>query len=265
MTEITPVDQRVSNNRATAPTFDFSGAHICVTGGTSGIGLAVAKAFDAAGGHVMVTGTRATASDYDHADELANFHYEQMNMLDDASIDAVVDKLWIMDVLVNNAGATFAGGLDESTPEGFAAALQCNLLGGHRFIRGCHGLMKSSEHPGGAAVISVASMSAFRPVPIVPGYGAAKAALVQITMGLGAAWAADGVRVNAVAPGLIETNMTSPMMDMPELLDPELAKVPMARVGQTADVVPMFLFLASPAAAYITGQTFNVDGGYSVT
>ena len=249
----------------TAPTFDFTGAHVCVTGGTSGIGLGVANAFADAGAHVMVTGTRPSAADYDLDGALERFHYEPMNTRDPASIDAVVEKLWVMDVLVNNAGANFPDGMDESTPDGFDAAVELNLLGGHRFIRGCHELMKGSHHPGGACVISVASMSAFRPSPLVPGYGAAKAAIIQMTKQLGLTWAADGIRVNAVAPGLIESNMTAVMKGLAELEDAELAKVPMARWGTPADLAPMFLFLAGPAAAFITGQTFNVDGGYSLT
>jgi NAD(P)-dependent dehydrogenase (short-subunit alcohol dehydrogenase family) len=261
-----PVEWACTFRRVTAaPTFDFSGAHICVTGGSNGIGLGLAAAFADAGAAVMVTGTRAAASDYDHADLLGRFHYAQMNMDDPAQIDAVVEHLFAMDVLVNNAGATFARGLDESTPDGFDAAVQTNLLGGHRFVRGCEALLKASEHPGGGAVINVASMAATRPSPLVPGYGAAKAAVIQMTRHLGLVWAADGVRVNAIAPGLVESNMTAVMKEVPDLEAAELAKVPLGRWGTPADLVGAVLFLASPAAAFVTGQTLNVDGGYSLT
>jgi len=101
-------------------------------------------------------------------------------------------------------------------------------------------------------------------VPFVPGYGAAKAAIVQMTKNLGVAWARDGVRVNAVAPGLIESNMTSAMKGIEALEKPEIDRTPMGRWGVPEDVAPAFLFLASPAARFITGQTLCVDGGYSV-
>ena len=213
----------------------------------------------------MVSGTRPTGADYDHADQLERFHYVQLDMRDPDGIDRVVADLFAMDVLVNNAGTTFPDGLDESTPDGFDASVQTNLLGGHRFVRGCESLLKASEHPGGAAVINVASMAASRPSPLVPGYGAAKAAVIQMTRHLGLVWAADGVRVNAIAPGLIESNMTAIMKEVPELEAAELAKVPMARWGTPDDLVGIVLFLASPAASFITGQTINVDGGYSLT
>jgi NAD(P)-dependent dehydrogenase (short-subunit alcohol dehydrogenase family) len=100
-------------------------------------------------------------------------------------------------------------------------------------------------------------------VPPVPGYGAAKAGIVQMTKNLAVAWAGDGIRVNAVAPGLIATAMTAGMRGVAALEGPQLARTPLGRWGEAADVVPAFLFLASAEACFVTGQTWCVDGGYT--
>ena len=241
-------------------TFDFSGTAVLVTGGTSGIGNAIAGAFTDAGANVTVTGTRAAASDYDT--ELDRFTYRRAEMTDAPSIDALVASLDRLDVLVNNAGANFPGGRDEWEPDAFAAALTLNLAGPMRLTAGCRGLLQRSAAEGGASVVNMASMTAFRSVPIVPGYGSAKAGLVALTRNLARHWVGDGIRVNAVAPGVIDTPMTAPMASIPELVEGEVAHIPMGRFGDVGEVVGAVLFLSSAAASYITGHTLAVDGGY---
>ncbi|MEZ5133858.1 MAG: SDR family oxidoreductase [Acidimicrobiales bacterium] len=245
-------------------TFDFSGARVLVTGGTSGIGHAVARAFVDAGAVVTVTGTGPDAAAY--ATDLDGCTYRQLRLDDPGSVDALVAdlaaELDALDVLVNNAGATFAGGLDEWTPDGFAAALGLNLAGPMRLTAGCRPLLAASTAVGGASVIGLASMAAYRASRIVPGYGAAKAGLVALTGSLALQWAADGIRVNAVAPGIIDTPMTAPMAHLPELLDAELAHTPMGRLGTPDEVAGVVLFLASASASFLTGHTVAVDGGY---
>ena len=241
--------------------FDFSGARVLVTGGSNGIGLGIARAFDAAGAAVTITGRRAAASDYDH--DLSAFAYHSLDVRDSKALDALAGSLDALDVLVNNAGANLML-RNEWKPEVFEEAVRINLFGAFQLAVACKELLARSPLDGGGSILNVASMSAFVAVPYVPGYGAAKAAIVQMTKNLGVAWARDGVRVNAVAPGLIESNMTSAMKGIEALEKPEIDRTPMGRWGVPEDVAPAFLFLASPAARFITGQTLCVDGGYSV-
>ena len=243
-----------------AVTFDFTGTNVLVTGGSSGIGHAIAHAFADVGASVAITGTRGAAADYDA--DLTPFTYRRAEMTDPATIDALVASLDRLDVLVNNAGANFPDGRDEWEPDAFAAALSLNLAGPMRLTAGCRGLLQRSAAAGGASVVNMASMTAFRSVPIVPGYGSAKAGLVALTRNLARHWVADGIRVNAVAPGVIDTPMTAPMASIPELVEAEVAHIPMGRFGDVTEVVGAVLFLSSAAASYITGHTLAVDGGY---
>jgi len=240
--------------------FDFDGARVLVTGGTSGIGHAVASAFAVAGADVTVTGTRGTADAYDT--DLSSFDFRRVEMRDTAAVDALAASFARLDVLVNNAGANFPDGRDEWDPDTFADALALNLAGAMRLTVRSADALRASDATAGASVVSMLSMGAFRSVQVVPGYCASKAALGSLTQNLAMRWIKDGIRVNAVAPGIIDTPMTAPMAAFPRLLESELARVPMGRMGTPEEVASSVLFLSSAAASYITGTVLAVDGGF---
>ena len=245
-----------------APTFDFADAHVLVTGGTSGIGHAIAHAFAHAGAHVTITGTKESTAAYDT--DLAPFTYRQCRMTDTAEIEAVAAGLDRLDVLVNNAGQNLPGGRNEYEPDVFEETVAINLFGAFRLATATRDLLGRSAIEGGASVVSLGSMSSYFGIEMVPAYGAAKAGIVQLTKTLAVAWAKHGIRVNAVAPGIVETGMTAPMMPFEQLTGPLLARTPMGRFAAPEEIAPAVLFLTSPAARYITGQTLAVDGGFSV-
>lgn len=243
-------------------TFDFAGSHVIVTGGTSGIGNAIAVAFRAAGAAVTVTGTRESVADYES--DLEAMSYQQLAMTDRDAIEAFARSVSTLDVLVNNAGANFPGGRDEWEPDVFEESVTLNLSGAFRLTTGVRDALRVSSNAGGASVVNIVSMAAYLAVPIVPGYGSGKAGLLQLTRNLAALWAHDSIRVNAIAPGVIDTRMTAPMKDIPALVDETLAHVPMGRWGTVDEVAPAVLYLCSEQASYITGHALAVDGGYLI-
>lgn len=238
--------------------FDFTGTTALITGGTSGIGHGIASLFRDAGAQVTITGTRPAAGEYDT--DLSGMSYRQLQITDPDSVDALSGQFNELDVLVNNAGANFPGGLDESKPDGFEASVALNLTGPYRLTFGLRRALKSSTATGGASVVNLASMSALRAVPLVPGYGAAKAGIICVTRNLAVKWAPLGIRVNAVAPGAIDTPMTAPMHSVTELVEAELAHVPLRRFGAVGEIAPTVAFLCTEQSSYTTGAVFVVDG-----
>ena len=238
--------------------FDFTGTIALITGATSGIGHAIAALFRDAGADVTVTGTRASASEYDT--DLSGMTYRQLVLTDPDSIGALAQQFSTLDVLINNAGANFPGGLDESKPDGFEASVQLNLLGPYRLTVALYRALRASKSAGGASVVNLASMSALRAVTMVPGYSAAKSGIINITRNLAVKWAPHGIRINAVAPGVIETPMTALMSGIPEIADAERAHVPLNRFGTPAEIAPAVAFLCTEQSSYTTGAVFVVDG-----
>jgi len=238
--------------------FDFTGATVLVTGGTSGIGYATASLFRDAGAQVTITGTKSTAGEY--GVDLSGLAYRQLRITEHDSVDALAANFNQLDVLVNNAGANFPDGLDESKPDGFEASVALNLIGPYRLTVGLYRALRASPASGGASVVNLASMSALRSVPMVPGYSAAKSGIINITRNLAAKWAEKGIRVNAVAPGAIDTPMTAPMHGAAEIVQAELAHIPLRRFGFVTEIAPTVAFLCTEQSSYTSGAVFVVDG-----
>ncbi|MCP5433385.1 MAG: SDR family oxidoreductase [Alphaproteobacteria bacterium] len=237
--------------------FDFSDAHVLVTGGSNGIGHAIAVAFREAGARVTVTGTRA---DGRYESDLDKMTYRALEMRDKAAIAELAASLARLDVLVNAAGTANPDGGSEHDPDVFEKTLAINLAGTFRVAQAVLPRLKESR----GSVLNIASMTSYSAFAPVPGYGASKAAIVQLTKTLAEAWAPFGIRVNALAPGWIRTKLTAPVEAAPGFGDRILAHTPMKRWGEPEDLAGPALFLASPAAGFVTGQTLPVCGGFSV-
>lgn len=240
--------------------FDYGGASVLVTGATSGIGAGIAAAYRDAGADVTITGTRAGPGEY--SGDFSGYRYLQLRLEDVAGIERVAGALPRLDVLVNNAGGNFAA-QDEYEPEIFERSVRVNLLGAYRMAHACRPKLAASRLPAGASIVGIASMTSYFGVEVVPGYGAAKGGLVQLTKTLAVAWAKERIRVNAVAAGLIESRMTGHFLATPDS-EPTRLRTPMQRFGTPGEIAGAVLFLTSEAAGFITGQMLPVDGGFSV-
>jgi NAD(P)-dependent dehydrogenase (short-subunit alcohol dehydrogenase family) len=241
----------------------FKDARVLVTGGTSGIGAAIAAAYAQAGAQVTITGTRASPADYD--EDLSAYRYLRLDVEDAQSIAEVAAAQPALDILINNGGIALPSiGLDEWEPDNFERAIRIHLTGVYRLSAALADKLAQSRLAGGASIVGIGSMSSLFGVEIVPGYGAAKTGLIGLTRVMAVAWGRRGIRVNAVAAGLIASRMTAAAIAMPEAIAPKLERTPLGRVGTPEDVAGPVLFLTSPAAAYVTGQMLPVDGGFSV-
>ena len=239
--------------------YDYSGVRVVVTGGSNGIGLAIATAYADAGADVMITGRGESANAYDH--DLGAFSYRQLDVGSRESLQTFAEELSALDILINNAGGAQA---DEWGHEGFDDSLAVNLASAYHLSAACKPLLEASDLEGGASIVGIASMTSYFGNEWTPGYGAAKAGLVQLMKTLALSWGPSGIRANAVAAGMVRSNMTAIAIDhMPEMIDGMLARQGLKRVGEGVDIAGAVLFLTSPAAAWITGQTLPVDGGFS--
>ncbi len=235
----------------------FQDCHVFVTGGTSGIGKAVAKAFLAHCATVTATGAVPAEVEAAAAD-LPGAHRHVLDVRDGAAVATLIGSLPKLDVLVTCAGVIRRHA--ELEPEVFADVLDINLNGTMRACAAARPLLAQS----GGSIVTTASMLSFFGGGLVPGYAASKGGVAQLTKSLAIAYAADGIRVNAIAPGWIETPLTGGIQEDPARYAAIRDRTAMKRWGKPEDLAGAVLFLASPAAAYVTGIVLPVDGGYLV-
>ena len=235
----------------------FASRAVLVTGGTSGIGLGCARAFRDLGATVVATGaTEAECSRAGGEPGNESLVFRVLDVRDSAVIDATIEGLERLDILVTAAGVIRRD--DEHDPEVFADVLAINLTGTMRVCASARPKLAAAQ----GCVVTLASMLTFFGGPRVPAYSASKGGIGQLTKSLAAAWAADGVRVNAVAPGWITTPLTQALQDDAERSRPILLRTPLGRWGTPEEVAGAVVFLASPAARFITGAILVIDGGY---
>jgi 3-oxoacyl-[acyl-carrier protein] reductase len=237
---------------------DFSGKQILVIGGSSGIGNGIAQAFRGKGARVQVCGTRASAADYSAADgsDLAGLDYAQLDVSDAQAIASFRPPLDRLDVLVLAQGAVIYR-RGEFEMAGFRKVLEVNLISLMACAVKFQPMLKAAE----GSLIIVSSTAAYHATKGNPAYNASKTGAVGLTRTLAQAWAEDGIRVNGIAPGLVDTKMTKVTTANPKRLEGAIERIPLKRLGTPADMAGAALFLASPLASYIAGHTLVVDGG----
>lgn len=237
---------------------DFTGKRVLVVGGSSGIGNGVARAFLARGAGVHVWGTRAKAADYDPAvgSDLSGLGYTCVDVSDPEAIAAAPAPMAGLDVLVLSQGAVVYG-RKEFEREAWDKVMAVNLDS----LLHCCRRFKPDLADSRGSVIIVSSIGGTRAQIGNPAYAASKAGAISLVKTLGRAWAAEGVRVNGIAPGMVDTKLTKITTEHPKRLAETLEKIPCGRLGTPADMAGVALFLASPLSAYLYGQTIIADGG----
>ena len=235
----------------------FANKQVLVSGGTSGIGAGIAAAFIAEGADVTVTGVTQTEVD---AACTANPELTGLvlDVRDADGVNAVIDGMNTLDHLVNCAGIIRRN--DELEADIFADVIDINLNGSMRTCSSAREKLAASH----GTIVNTASMLSFFGGGLVPGYSASKGGVVQMTKSLAIAYADDGIRVNAIAPGWIDTPLTKALQENEERNQALMARTPLKRWGQPEDLAGAVLFLSSPLASFITGTVLVVDGGYSV-
>ena len=241
---------------------DFTGKTVLVVGGSSGIGNGVAHGFRERGAQVHVWGTRPGAADYDGVEgsDLTGLTYAHVDVSDRDAIEANAPAFDRLDVLVLCQG-TVVYRRGEFERAGWDYVMAVNLDS----LMTCAMKFRQMLAAAKGSIIIVSSVSGFQSNLGNPAYAASKAGAVSLTKSLGEALAPEGIRVNGLAPGLVDTKLTKVTTENPKRLEGALRSIPCGRMGTPADMAGAALFLASPLAAYVYGQTLIVDGGLTLS
>jgi NAD(P)-dependent dehydrogenase (short-subunit alcohol dehydrogenase family) len=227
-----------------------------ITGGTTGIGYGIATAMIDAGYDVTVTGVTdeqvATVPNWQHLSAV------KLDVTSATSVAGVLAPFRQLSALINCAGIIFRGGAEYNI-ETFQKVLDVNLTGTMRMCVEARPKLAAAR----GAIVNTASMLSFFGGPSIPAYTASKGGVAQLTKALAVAWAPEGIRVNAIAPGWISTELTRGLVEDDERSAAILGRTPMQRWGKPGDVAGAAVFLCSEAARFITGAILPVDGGYS--
>lgn len=227
-----------------------------VIGGTGGIGAGIARVLLREGWHVLATGLDEREIDA-FSIAVPGVETALLDVTDQGQVTEFFDRFETLDALVNCAGVLFRGA--EYEMDVFTKVIEINLTGTMRTCVAAHELLARSK----GAIVNTASMLSTFGGPLVPAYSASKGGVSQLTKALAGKWAADGIRVNAIAPGWIETEMTAALREDPERNGPILARTPMGRWGKPDEIGELVAWLLSHRAGFITGAIYPVDGGYS--
>ncbi len=227
---------------------------VVVTGGTRGIGGAVSKVLDAAGWQVIAASN--SEEELAQFDGAGSIDREHLDVTDDSSVQQLFGKLKQLNALVNCAGILQRGA--EYDLAVFQQVINVNLVGTMRCCVASQPLLAKNN----GAIVNTASMLSTFGGPLVPAYAASKGGVAQLTKSLAGKWAEEGIRVNAIAPGWIETEMTQGLRESPERSEAILARTPMRRWGRAEEVGNVVKWLLSDDASFVTGSIYTVDGGY---
>ena len=245
----TAIERGRAMSGSKAPDFSVAGQHVLISGGAGGIGTAFSRAFRDSGAIVTISDIKPPAND-------EGFRFEQLDVRDDVAVEALAARIDTLHVLIHCAGRLIRH--EEHKPEVFRDIIDIHLVGNLRLATAFRPHLAKTQ----GCLINIGSMYSYFGAAMIPGYAAAKTGIVGLTKSLALAYAEDGIRVNAVAPGWINTEISRRGREEEAFNAKVMARLPTKRWSEPEELAGTAVFLASPAARLINGVTIPVDGGY---